>query len=135
MSEILHYGNGAEGSHDTADSEGVGNGLTETVLLGNLKVGDGAGIVAADLNGVDHEGRTRKCCLAVFNTEVTLDLAAAALSLADSLKQNSAFLKTCAVDVVESENAVLKGLGAHTVTDNVSCEYGASRTHKGYLHR
>ena len=50
-------GNGAQAAHDAADAERVGNGLAQAVFLRHLEVGHGAGLVAADLEGDDHEIR------------------------------------------------------------------------------
>ena len=53
--EIEHDRKGAQDAEDAADADGVGDGLTQTILFGDLEVGDGAGVVAADLYGVDDE--------------------------------------------------------------------------------
>ena len=47
-------GNGAEAAEDAADAEGIADGLEEAVLAGNLEIDDGAGLVAADLDGADN---------------------------------------------------------------------------------
>jgi hypothetical protein len=41
--------------HDAADAERVGDGLAQAELLGHLEIGDGAGLVAADLEADDDE--------------------------------------------------------------------------------
>ena len=51
--KIQHHRNGAQGSEDTADAEGVGDGLTQTVFLGDLEVDDSGGFISADLDRVD----------------------------------------------------------------------------------
>ena len=70
LGKILHYGNGTERAEDAAYAEGVGDGLTETVFLRDLEVGDGARLVAADLNGVDSEVSTAERVLSVRNSEI-----------------------------------------------------------------
>ena len=42
-------------TEDTADTEGIADGLTQTVLLRNLKIYNGARIVKTYLNSVNYE--------------------------------------------------------------------------------
>ena len=53
----FHHRDGAQGAENAADAQGVGDGLAQAVLFGDLKVRDGAGLVPAHLDGVDHEIR------------------------------------------------------------------------------
>ena len=55
--ELFHIGtevpqerHGAKSAHDTANAERVGDGLAKSVFLRDLEIGDGAGLVAADLH-------------------------------------------------------------------------------------
>ncbi len=57
--ELLHvfgktfqHRNGPQGTENAADSQRICNGLAQPILFGNLKVGNGTGIIAAHLNGV-----------------------------------------------------------------------------------
>ena len=45
-------------AHDAPDSKRVGNGLTQAVLLGNLEIRHGAGLIAPDLKRSDDKIRT-----------------------------------------------------------------------------
>ncbi len=51
--EADHHRDGPQAPEYAADAESVGDGLLEAVLLRHLEVGDGAGLVEADLDGVD----------------------------------------------------------------------------------
>ena len=46
---------GAQAAHDAADAERVGDGLAQAVFLRHFEIGDGAGLVAADLESNDDE--------------------------------------------------------------------------------
>ena len=50
---IEHHGDGAQAAHDTTDAEGIGNGLAQTIALGDVEVDDGGGFVATDLEHGD----------------------------------------------------------------------------------
>ena len=43
--KVFQHGHSAQRAHDTAYAEGVGDCLSETVLFGNLKVYNGAGVI------------------------------------------------------------------------------------------
>ncbi len=134
VAEGLHNGNGTEGAHDAADTEGVGDGLAETVLLGDLKIDNGAGIVAADLNGVDHELGTAEGLLAVLDAEMGGDLAVAAHGLDHAVQDALALLQTLGVDVVESKFGVAESLGTEAVAYDVAGKDGTACAHKGNFH-
>ena len=68
--EILHHVDGTQTAEDTADTEGITDGLTETVLLRDLKVDDGARIVKTYLNCIYNEVGASESFLSVFNTEI-----------------------------------------------------------------
>ena len=50
---VEQHRDGAQAAHDAADAERVGDGLAQAELLRDLEVGDGARLVAADLDHVD----------------------------------------------------------------------------------
>ena len=134
VAEGLHNGNGTEGAHDAADAEGIGDGLTEAVLLGDLKIDNGAGIVAADLNGVDHELGTAEGLLAVLDAEMGGNLSVAAYGIDHAVQDALALLQTLGVDVVESKLGITKSLGAEAVADDVAGKDGTACAHKGNFH-
>lgn len=50
---IEHDGDGAQATHDTADAQGVGNGLAQAVFFGDVEVDQRRGLVATDLKHGD----------------------------------------------------------------------------------
>gem|GEM_PF-7032034 len=64
--KVKQHRNGTQRAEDAADAQGIGNGLLQAVLSGDGEIGDGAGIVAADLNGIYHVISVFQCRPAVF---------------------------------------------------------------------
>ena len=87
----IHHGDGTQTAHDAADAQRVGNGLTQAVLFGNLKVNNGARLVTANLNGVDDERGAAEGFLAIFHAVVAGDLAVISLGSTDGLQNDTAF--------------------------------------------
>ena len=134
--KVRHDGNGAQGAHDAADAQGVADGLAQAVLLGHLKVDDGAGVVQAHLNGVDDEVRAPQGVLAVLHPQVgTRFCHSRPLVWLHGLQDGLALLEALPVDVVQGEGAVPQLGHAHAVADDVAGKDGAARAHKGNLHR
>ena len=131
LGKIGQHGDGTQGAEDTADAQGIGDGLTQTVLLGDLKIGDGAGIVAAHLNGVDHKIGTAQSIAAVSNAQILADLGT---TLVDVLIENGdhgvGLFQALLVNIVQSDLKVAQGRGEHRVTQNVFGKYCAAGTHK-----
>ena len=129
--EILKNGDGAQGAEDTANAQGVCYGLAEAVLLGHLKINDGAGVVQAHLNGVYHEICPTESILALGHAQVLGDLGAV---LVDVLVQcgdhDVGFFQSLGVNVVKSKFEIPKRLATHGVADNVFGKNGAARTHE-----
>ena len=71
--EVEHHRNGAQGPEDAADAERVGDGLPQPVLLGHVEVDHRTRLVAAHLDGVDHEIGAAQCFLARVGAQVGLD--------------------------------------------------------------
>ena len=71
--EVLHYGYRAESTENPPDSQGVCDGLAQTVFFWNFKIGDGAGLISADLNCVDRKVGILKSRLAVLFAEICFD--------------------------------------------------------------
>ena len=111
--------------------QGIGDGLTEAVLFGHLKVDDGTGVVEADLDGVHHEVCAAQGILAVGNAQILGDLGAALVDvLIEEVDHDIGLLQAIGVDVVEGEFKVAEGIGAHGVADDVLGKYGAACTHE-----
>ena len=114
--------------------ESICDSLAKAVFLGYLKVDDGSWIVSADLDRVDDKGCAGKGCPAVFGTEIALDPAVSAQDAAHGLEDRPALFKPHDVDIIQGEDTVSERLAAHAVSYNISCENGASGTHKRYFH-
>ena len=136
LGKIRHDGNSTQSAEDTADAQGVGDGLTQTVFLGDLKVDDGAGLVATHLDGVDHKLGATERLLAVLHTQVSLDGSLAAGNhLALLFNDDARFLQPLGIDVVEGELSVTEAFRHHGVAKHVANKNGTTRTHKGNFHR
>ena len=131
LSKIIENGDGAESAEDTTDAEGIRDGLTETVLLRNLKVDNGAGIVAADLDRVNYEGRVTESVLAFCDTEVLLDGRAVFVNiLVEGADHYVRFLKSCGVDIVKSDLGIPERRSHHNVAEHVLGKNSTARAHK-----
>ena len=134
VGEVLHHGNGAQGTHDAAYAQSVGDGLAQTVLFGDLEIGNGAGFIAAYLDGIDHEGRATERLLTVFHAQIGLDDCAAFIDVLMQGGQNAvAFIQTDRVDIVKRDATTAPGLGGHGIAQNIPGEDGAASTHKSDL--
>ena len=133
LGEIVHHGDGAQGAHDATDAQRIADGLSKAVLLGHLKVDNGAGVIQAHLNGVDDETRAAQSFLAVFHAQMLGDAGMAALGLVHGGNDLIAFFQPGRVDVVQGVFPILQRVRAHAVAQNVAHEHCAARAHKGDL--
>ena len=133
--EISHNRNGTQGAHNTADTQGIADGLAQTVFLRHFKVDNGTGVVQTNLNGVNYEVSTAQGLFTVLNAQVALDLAVAAFSLSHSFQNNTALFKTLCIDIIQGKNAVAQHFAAHSIADNITGKYGTAGTHHSNLHR
>ena len=117
-------------AHDPADAQRVADGLAQAELLRDLKVRDGAGVVAADLNGIDDEIRAAQRLFAVFRAKIGGNAGVAALRLVHSGQDIAAFGQTHGINVVKRQLTVPQGLRTHAVAQNIAGKNGASGTHK-----
>ena len=131
--EVQHHRDGAQRPEHAADAQRVRDGLLEAVLLRDLEVGDGAGLVAAHLDGVDHVVRALERSLAVFHAQVSLDAGPGAVVSVDGLEHRGGFGQPRGVHVVERDDALLERRGHHAVAQHVLGKYGRARAHKGDL--
>ena len=131
--EVVHDGNGAQGTHDTANPQGIADGLAQTVLLGYLEVDDGAGVIEAHLDGVDYESGPPEGFLPIFNSQIGGDLPVSALGPVHGGDDLKALLQADGIDVVQSEFPVPEGLGTHAVSQHIADKHGAARAHKSDL--
>ena len=84
--EVHHHRDGAESTEHSADAQGIGDRLFQTVFLGDLKVCDGAGIISADLNGIDHIVRALQGGFSVFHPEISLNMSLRSVAAVDGFE-------------------------------------------------
>ena len=53
FADVEKDGDGAQSAHDASDAERISDGLFDPIFFGNLKVDDGAGFIAANLEHAD----------------------------------------------------------------------------------
>ena len=134
--KVLEHVNGTHTSHNSADAESVGNGLSEAVLLGYLKVDDGTGVVKADLDRVNDESRTAERIASFSNAEVLLYLSLSLVVLfVKRVDHQIGLLESYSVDIVKSYLEILAKRGSEqNVTENVLGKYRAACAHKCNFH-
>ena len=129
--KALQNRNGAQGAHDAPDSKSVGDSLFQTVLLGNLKIGDGAGVVSSHLNGVYNKGCTGKGRFAVFHAQIGADLSPFLVHVfVDGGKYDIGFLQTFLVNIIQRNLSLPQRGSTHAVPQDISRKYRASGSHK-----
>ena len=133
--KISHNRNGTQGTHDTADTQGIADGLAQAVFLGHFKVDNGTGVVQTNLNGVNNKVGTAQRLFTVFNAQVALDLAIAALGLSHGFQNHAALFQALCIDIIQGKNAVAQHFAAHSIADNVTGKYGTAGTHHCNFHR
>ena len=130
IGKVLHHGNGAQGAEDAADAQGVGDGLTQAVLLGHIKVRHSAGLVQAHLNGVDYIVGAAQGLLAVFHAQIGLDGGLVAQVLVDGVQHALAVVHAVCVDIVEGDFAVFHNRGRHAVAQHVLGKHAGAGAHE-----
>ena len=101
------------------------------LILGNLEIGNGAGLVAADLDGVYHEICSAKGVLAVEYAEILGDPGTAIVDVfIERVDHDVGLLQTLLVDVVQGYLKIAERFTAHGVAQDILGKYGAARTHE-----
>ena len=121
---------GAQAPHDAADAEGVGDGLLQAVLLGDLEVDHGGGLVAAHL---DHADGVVGALERLFRVGGGLDGWVDAEGLGDLACDDLGGAQAFGVDVEQHEVRVLQFRVGEDVADQVLGEHGAARADEGDL--
>jgi phenylalanyl-tRNA synthetase beta chain len=114
----------------TADAQRVTDGLLKAVLLGYLKVRHRAGLIQADLDGVDHIIGILKRFLAVFDAEIGLDGGLAAMVAVDGIKHELGFLQPFGINVVQCDDGIAKSRGQHAVAQHILGKHRGTGAHK-----
>ena len=134
--EVTQHVNGAQTAENSADAEGVGNGLAQTVLFRYLEIYDGAGVVKSHLNGVYNEIGIAQSVLAVLDAEeFANESASVVIFFVQRIHHHVGLLESVAVNIVERDLAFAERGSQKNVTEHVFTEYGAACTHKGDFHK
>ena len=130
--EVLEHRYRAQGAHDAADAERVGDRLAQAVLLRDLEVDDGAGLVEADLDRVDDKVCAAQRLPAVFNAAVGLERGPVLVCVVvDGAEDDVGLLKAFRVDVVKCDFAFAERGRAHAVAEHIARKDRAAGAHKG----
>ena len=133
--EFGHDGDGPQAAHDAADAKGVGDGLAQAVLFGDLEIDDGAGLISAHLDGVYHKICTAQCFLAVFHTQIVPDHSPLPIDIAvNGGEDPMAFLQAGRINIIKCNLYIVKSFAKHGVSQHIFGKNGASGAHKGYFH-
>ena len=131
----LHYRDGPQAPHNTADPQGVGNGLPQAVFLGNLKVNHGTRIVAAHLDGIDHEISSPQGLFPLLLPQIAPQPGTVFVHIGVNGLQNPlAFLQPHRVNVIKRNLTVPQRGSTHDIAQNIPGKNGASGTHKSNFH-
>ena len=71
--KFFHHRDSTKCTHDTADPQCICDSLTQTVFFRDLKVGDGARIIAAYLDRIHYKVGIPQSLFSVFHTEIGFD--------------------------------------------------------------
>jgi hypothetical protein len=124
---------GAQAAHDAADAQRVGDRLAQAVALGQFEIGDGAGLVAADLKGDDDEIRAaQRAALFRCGFDARLDA-----ERRDHLAgDDSAFLQPQRIDVHQRDRRARQSGALQYVANNVlheHCRAGADESDPEFM--
>ena len=121
--KIHHDRNRAESSEYSADTECIRNGLLKTIFLRNLKIRDRAGIIPADLDGIDHIIGTCQCLFTILCSQILLDPCPGSRIPVDRLQHSSRFFKANLIDIIKRDRALGKSRCHHAVTQHIFSKY------------
>ena len=131
LREIEQDRDGSQRAENAADAEGVGDGLAQTVFFRNFEVGDGAGIIAADLNGVHDVICAAQGFLALLHAQICLNLRLGAVVLIDDVQHQLALIEAGRIDIIQRDGGFGQRRGHHAVAQHVLGKYGGTGAHKG----
>ena len=130
LADLPQVRDGAEAAHDAADAEGVGDGLAQAELLRHLEVGDGAGVVAADLEADDDEvGAVERGALVAEGFHRGGD----AEGLGELADDDLGFIEALGVDVHQPDLGVGERRALQDVAGDVLGEDGGAGADEGDL--
>ena len=133
--KLFHHRNGSQRTHNAADSQGICNGLAQPVFLGNLKVCDGAGIIASHLDGIYYKIRIPQRVFSVLHAQISRDICPSLVYIfVDSIQDDLGLLQTLLINIVQSDICPAKSRCAHAVAQYVSGKHCAACSHKSNFH-
>ena len=121
--EIHHDRNRAEGSEYAAYAKCIRNSLPQTIFLRNLKVCDRAGIISADLDGIDHIIGTGQRLFAIIGPQMLLNPRPGSCIPVNSLQHSCRLIKTHRINIIKRNRALAKGRCHHAVTQHIFSKY------------
>ena len=128
MAHIGHHRDGAQRAHYAADAEGVGDGLAQAVLLGNLEVGDGGGPVSTDL---EHPDSVIRAVQRGAPVEGGFDGGMHIQRLGHFVRDDLRRAQALRVDVVQADGDAGEFGEAEDVAEQILREDGASSAEEG----
>ncbi len=117
----------AQGAHDAADPERIGDGVAQAVFLRHLEIGDRARLVAADLEGDDDEVGSLECRPLLG---MGLDPRRRAERGGELVGDDGRFFQPLLVRVHQRDGRAGQCRPLQYVADNVLHEYGRARANE-----
>ena len=123
LAQVDQNGDRTHRPHDSTNAKGVCDGLAQTVALGDLKIGNRARAIAADLDHVDRVGSAFERARAIGRH---FDGARSPKSLGDPPRNDFGCLETILIDVIQADLRVDELGKGEGVSNKILCENGAS---------
>lgn len=120
LANLPQMRNGAQTAHDAADAERIRNRLAQAIFTRHLEIGDGAGLIAADLEGHDNEIRTGQ---RLFLVRMGLGLRLCAKRRNQLVDDDGAFFQPLAINIHQCDGGARKGRTLQHVADDVLHEH------------
>ena len=127
----LHHGDGPQSPEDPAYAQGVRYGLSQAVLLGDLEIGDGAGLISSHLDGVDNKIRAGKRLSSVQSFD---DIRLAVCGFVDVAQDLIGLIQPDGIDIEQTNVKGAQLRGQDAVPDDIAGENRAARADKGDFH-
>ena len=126
----LYDRNGAQRTHNAADPGGISDRLPQPEVFGNLEICDRTGIIAPNLNRVDHKIRAAQRVPALLRTEIGGEPCMRAGVFLHRRNDLHTLVQQSGVNIIQCDLAVPKHFGAEAIADDISDKYRASRAKK-----
>ncbi len=128
FTDLPQVRNGAQGAHNAARAERIGNGLFQSVAFADVKIGDGTGFVSANLEGNHHEVRPFEGAFAVG---VAGDIAVGTGGVHQFTHHNVRLFQTGFIDIHQGNVGRLQRRTMKNITKDVFDKNRGARADKG----